>query len=692
MPYVSSYQKANGTGGFLAFDVWCIATWTNNESSAHTVEISINDGLLKNDYGRGDVSRNIKKVYRGKGSTEAYIKLATYTANPNNYAKVNWGGVRTVVSDDDLYQINCSVSVRLLSGSTSSSAASASSTINPSFEPTFGTNASWDNATQTLHYPTWNGVLWAPIVRVLDIEAPTDPRLYTTAGIKNIFVQPIIQSKETAQSPSDPRSLLHPRLIKGKTYQYVLTNYKNLRTVFGIKRKTLPSHIIGFGGPAGALQNLGQAFAYFAATEENRTGTGRINVWSSTFLKLKSIFERSATALHEELFLTPEALSGDSFTATAQNVNAVVGESVSIRLTSSHPATWAVNSGLPSGFSIKTSPGGYTGVVTYTIVGTATTAGVYTIALTATRISNSATSACNIILVVAAKDNGANTVQIQTNPGWANNGLSYKVGDTISLQLSANPSSGIVWSATGLPQGVTIEPSTGMISGLAETEGRFSASVVASSETDDGFKPSLPASITFTIKKQTVAPPPVLPPTGTPGTITPGTGAPSTSTPDSSEIAANRIPWIVGEWQMTDLQVLARTRAVQSTLLPKTGMRIKVGDNINFAVFFVGADDLPFALAPDRLRITIRPADNLEGSLVFDSESTPAAVTTEPDPYYLLAVSTAGRQRQIVQEWVEDTGKNEPLPCVADVDWTKDGQHFSSASFPVLLELDVTRP
>jgi hypothetical protein len=92
------------------------------------------------------------------------------------------------------------------------------------------------------------------------------------------------------------------------------------------------------------------------------------------------------------------------------------------------------------------------------------------------------------------------------------------------------------------------------------------------------------------------------------------------------------------------------------------------------------------------LRLTIRPADNLEAALVFESETSPAAVTTEPDPYYLIAASTAGRQRQTVQEWVEDSGKNEPLACVADVDWIKDGQHFSSASFPVLLELDVTRP
>jgi hypothetical protein len=121
-------------------------------------------------------------------------------------------------------------------------------------------------------------------------------------------------------------------------------------------------------------------------------------------------------------------------------------------------------------------------------------------------------------------------------------------------------------------------------------------------------------------------------------------------------------------------------------------LRLKVGDNFNFAVFFIGSDNAPFELAPERLRLTIRPEDNLESALVFESVASPAPVTTFPDNYYLIAAATTAADRAVVQEWVEDTGKNDPLPCVADIDWIKDGQHFSSASFPVLLELDVTRP
>jgi len=57
-----------------------------------------------------------------------------------------------------------------------------------------------------------------------------------------------------------------------------------------------------------------------------------------------------------------------------------------------------------------------------------------------------------------------------------------------------------------------------------------------------------------------------------------------------------------------------------------------------------------------------------------------------------MPVTTGNREREVALEWAEDNGKNEPLPCVADLDWTKDGKVYSSRTFPVLLELDVTRP
>lgn len=363
-------------------------------------------------------------------------------------------------------------------------------------------------------------------------------------------------------------------------------------------------------------------------------------------------------------FIAPDA---ESFSVVSKTARVIKNQSIKILLESSHAATFQILSGAPSGVSVSQSIPLPDGTNAFYLVGTPQTAGAFDISVQATRSSDSVTATGTISLAVL--DSGdIERVQIITNPGWLNNGLAYVVGDRVLLQLASAPTE-TKWKAIGLPAGLNINEDSGVVSGVVSSAGRFLASFVASpADPSSLLLESLPATITFTIRDA-------------------AGGGGGTSDP------ITRIPWVLSKWTLTDLQVLARSREVQSTLLDaKSGMRLKVGDNINFAVFFVGSDDRPFELAPERLRVTIRPADNIEGALVFESEDSPAAVTTEPDPYYLLQTSTSGRQRQTVQEWVEDSGKNEPLACVADVDWTKDGQHFSSASFPVLLELDVTRP
>ena len=58
------------------------------------------------------------------------------------------------------------------------------------------------------------------------------------------------------------------------------------------------------------------------------------------------------------------------------------------------------------------------------------------------------------------------------------------VGDIVSLAISATDPDGdsLTFSATGLPNGLTINPSTGLISGEPTTAGQFSVTVIA----DDG--------------------------------------------------------------------------------------------------------------------------------------------------------------------------------------------------------------
>ncbi|MDX2680809.1 putative Ig domain-containing protein [Streptomyces sp. NY05-11A] len=85
-----------------------------------------------------------------------------------------------------------------------------------------------------------------------------------------------------------------------------------------------------------------------------------------------------------------------------------------------------------------------------------------------------------------------NTVTV-TNPG----SRSTATGSSVSLQISASDSAGatLTYSASGLPTGLSISSSTGLISGTASTAGTYSVTVTASDSTGA----SGSASFTWTV-------------------------------------------------------------------------------------------------------------------------------------------------------------------------------------------------
>jgi hypothetical protein len=80
-----------------------------------------------------------------------------------------------------------------------------------------------------------------------------------------------------------------------------------------------------------------------------------------------------------------------------------------------------------------------------------------------------------------------------TNPG----SQSTTTGGSVSLQISASDSAGatLTYSASGLPTGLSISSSTGLISGTASTAGTYSVTVSASDSTGA----SGSASFTWTV-------------------------------------------------------------------------------------------------------------------------------------------------------------------------------------------------
>jgi O-glycosyl hydrolase len=139
--------------------------------------------------------------------------------------------------------------------------------------------------------------------------------------------------------------------------------------------------------------------------------------------------------------------------------------------------------GLPAGLSISSATG--------LISGTPTTASTNTVTVTATD-GTGASGSATFTWTITGTSTG-NTVTV-TNPG----AQAGTVGAAVSVQIKASDSAAgqtLTYSASGLPAGLSISSTTGLISGTPTTAGSSSVTVTATDGT--GAKGS--ASFTWTI-------------------------------------------------------------------------------------------------------------------------------------------------------------------------------------------------
>ncbi|GAA1950240.1 putative Ig domain-containing protein [Kitasatospora viridis] len=170
---------------------------------------------------------------------------------------------------------------------------------------------------------------------------------------------------------------------------------------------------------------------------------------------------------------TPAGSAAEQVTVTnpGQRID-TVGSPVSVQLQATDSAgksvTWSAT-GLPPGLSVNAK----TGLIT----GTPTTSNTYSPTVTAS--SGTASGSASFGWAIRSQPTGE-TVTI-TAPG----NQSGTVGTAASLQISATDSAGktLTYSASGLPAGLSINSSTGLISGTPTTAGSTSATVIANSGT-----------------------------------------------------------------------------------------------------------------------------------------------------------------------------------------------------------------
>jgi PKD repeat protein len=370
------------------------------------------------------------------------------------------------------------------------------------------------------------------------------------------------------------------------------------------------------------------------------------------------------TALIKSLYFNAPGTTAPFTATTPPTRTVVINQPVRIELLASLRATWTIQSivGSGEGFGIEYDPPIFAaaGPERAYLVGTPSAGGSVRFNMTARNGTRTATASVAIAVVASLP-----RTAISVNAQIARDGYAAKTGDELSLAFTSAPALAR-WTATGLPPGVRLNQD-GTIVGRFTRLGTYLATIGAQGLPTTAWEASLPTTIKFVIAA--------------------GDG---TVLEDYS--AAARSPWLLTEWQLIDLHVLARSREVQSTMFEGGALRIKVGDALNFGIFFVDADDSVFALAPERLRLTIRKEDNLDDLMIFKGGEPPVAVESNFQTYYELNVITGAREREVALEWAEENEKNEPLKCVADLDWVVAGKNYSSRTFPVILELDVTRP
>jgi hypothetical protein len=352
------------------------------------------------------------------------------------------------------------------------------------------------------------------------------------------------------------------------------------------------------------------------------------------------------------------------------------GEEVRVQLEANYPAVWTIldnpgwlriselndDDGLTSGIPLP-------GVVA--LVGTPPSAGTYAVSVRASYTgkpfenedgsfeTQQETRSISITVITRTR------TLISASASLARDGTFGVVGDQVNIALQATPSPA-QWVAVGLPPGIDIS-SEGLLTGSYKRPGTYLASITATATPLANHIQSSPFTIKFVIT---------------------GEGQ------EDNSAAILRIPWLNDQYELTDCQIFARSKRVESTMFVEGGLRVKVGDTLTLAVFFIDVVGEVFDVAPDELRFTIRKADNLDDLVVEKKVINPPVVIHEETamPYYVIDVQTGSTEREVLLEWAEENAKNEPLLCAADVDWVKDGKIYSSRTFPVFFELDVSRP
>jgi hypothetical protein len=155
-------------------------------------------------------------------------------------------------------------------------------------------------------------------------------------------------------------------------------------------------------------------------------------------------------------------------------------------------------------------------------------------------------------------------------------------------------------------------------------------------------------------------------------------------------IVEKQFAWLDLRWELTDLQIDARTRAVSSAKGNGAVLTIRQGDAHDIAVFFTDPAGAAILMAPSALKLCIREKTNRRPVILETTAFTPADFGGF-DPYYQIAftANNDSLQRFVAFNGVADN--SDAIPAIGEVEWTYGGKVYSSKPFTVNIVPEIER-
>ena len=155
-------------------------------------------------------------------------------------------------------------------------------------------------------------------------------------------------------------------------------------------------------------------------------------------------------------------------------------------------------------------------------------------------------------------------------------------------------------------------------------------------------------------------------------------------------IVEKQFAWLDLRWELTDLQIDARTRVVSSAKGNGSTLTIRQGDAHDIAVFFTDPAGAAILMAPSSLKLCIREKTNRRPVILETTTFTPSDFGGF-DPYYQISFTADNDslQRFVAFNGVGDN--SDAIPAIGEVEWIYGGKVYSSKPFTVNIVPEVER-